>query len=119
MPAENEPTIAFVVEPRDEPALEIRVNFGVFAGRRATPAEIARLAERLLGTLESVTVVAEERHQVGKDVEASVHQVRIELTGDQLPTDPLERLTLEGQVLAHAEEWAQACIADRNVEPAG
>jgi hypothetical protein len=115
----NEPTIAFIVEPHDQPALEIRVNFGVFAGRQATPAEIDRLAERLLGILGSVTIVAEERHQVGRGVEASVHQVRIEVAGDELPADPVGRAAVGEQLLAHAEDWARACIADRNVEPAG
>ncbi len=119
VPAANEPTIAFVVERRDQPVLEIRVNFGVFAGRQATPAEIDRLADRLLGVLASVTIVAEERHQVGRGAEASVHQVRIELAEDELPADPAGRAALGEQLLAHAEDWTRACIAERNVEPAG
>jgi len=43
MQVEN--VIAFAVE--EEPAgLEIRINFGVFAGRDATPAELEELALR-------------------------------------------------------------------------
>ena len=37
MSATVEPAIAFRVSTHDEPALEVRVNFGVFAGRYATP----------------------------------------------------------------------------------
>ena len=33
-------TVAFCVREVEEPALEVRVNFGVFAGRHVTPAEI-------------------------------------------------------------------------------
>ena len=34
------PTLAFAVHEHAPPALEVRVNFGMFAGREATPAEI-------------------------------------------------------------------------------
>jgi hypothetical protein len=35
-----EPALAFATRTFEPPALEIRVNFGMFAGREATPAEI-------------------------------------------------------------------------------
>ena len=35
---QEEPSIAFAVRRHEDPGLEIRVNFGVFAGRAATPA---------------------------------------------------------------------------------
>ena len=35
-------TLAFPVQHHDLPAIEVRVNFGMFAGRGATPAEIDR-----------------------------------------------------------------------------
>ena len=53
----TEPTIAFRVHERDEPGLEIRVNFGMFAGRNATQAEIDDLARSLNDVVESFTVV--------------------------------------------------------------
>ena len=43
---------AFAVREHDPPALEVRVNFGLLAGRAATPAEIDRLADLLLDGLE-------------------------------------------------------------------
>ncbi|MDQ3067837.1 MAG: hypothetical protein M3R12_11930, partial [Actinomycetota bacterium] len=84
--------IAFLDEAGD-----IRVNFGVFAGRDVTRAEIDDLAHLLLEELESVTIVAEQRTIADKEMEASVHQIRIELTDE----DPQRPLLL-------AEQWAEA-----------
>ena len=42
------PTLAFIATPQARAGLEIRVNFGVFAGREATSAEIDDLADSLL-----------------------------------------------------------------------
>jgi hypothetical protein len=92
--------IAFLDEEGD-----VRVNFGVFAGREATQAEIEDLAHTLLAEVESVTVVAEHRTIVDRDMEASVHQIRIEV-GEQDPQRPL----------LMAERWAEACIAERRAE---
>ena len=43
-PLLDEPAISLLVREHDEPGIEVRVNFGVFAGRHATPAEIDELA---------------------------------------------------------------------------
>ena len=114
---QQEPPIAFV--SRSDPAgLEIRVNFGIFAGREATPAELDELAARLLPEVDPVSIVAEERHEVAGDVEGVVHQVRIEVDGERLPT-PIDDLDgFRGRLLSAAEEWARACAAERAVEPA-
>jgi hypothetical protein len=109
----TEPAIAFCVREHDEPALEIRVNFGVFAGRDVTPAEIDELARALRPELDEFSVIAEERHEFAGDVEASVHQVRIEVARDALRGDPE---TLCDTIVETAEQWAQACIADRHAE---
>jgi hypothetical protein len=109
--------IAFVVPAHERPALELRVNFGVFAGRQATAAEIDRLGARLLTEVESVTIVAEERYEIGADVEASVGLVRVELSPGQLPEYSDERLELEQRLVAHADEWATECVEERRNEP--
>ncbi len=88
------------------PPREVRVNFGVFAGRSVTAAEIDDLAHALLPELERVTIVAEERHEVSAQSETSLHQVRIEVEDD---TD-IDR------VAGLAEIWAQSCIAERHAE---
>jgi hypothetical protein len=84
---------------------DIRVNFGMFAGREATQAEIDELAHTLLAEAEPVTVIAEHRTIVDRDMEMSVHQIRIEL-GEQDPQRPL----------LLAEQWAEGCIAERHVD---
>lgn len=81
---------------------EVRVNFGLFAARGVTPAEIDDLARALKDVLPSFEIVAEERHEFGGAVEASVHQVVIHAD------DVSER------VVEAAERWAEACFAARH-----
>lgn len=92
--------IAFVDDNGD-----IRVNFGMFSGRDATQAEIDDLAHELLAEVEAVTIVAEQRTIADREMEASVHQIKIEL-GDEDPQRPL----------LIAERWAEACVAERHSE---
>jgi hypothetical protein len=89
-----------------DPDGDIRVNFGMFAGRDATQAEIDDLARDLLDQVEAITIVAEQRTVADREMEASVHQIRIEL-GDGDPA---------AEPLAIAERWANACVADRHAE---
>ena len=112
-----EPPIAFVSHS-DAAGLEIRVNFAIFAGRAATPAELDELAARLVPDVEEVSIVAEERHEVAGEVEGVVHQVRIEVDGEHLPT-PIDDLDgFRNRLVATAEDWARTCLAERTVEPA-
>ena len=85
---------------------DIRVNFGMFAGREATQAEIDELAHDLLAEVEPITIVAEQWTIADRDMEASVHQIRIEL-GDEV--DPQRPLLI-------AERWATARVAERHAE---
>jgi predicted polyphosphate/ATP-dependent NAD kinase len=109
-------TIAFPVERHEPPAIEVRVNFGVFAGRGATPAEIDRLAEFLLDEVGEVSIIAEERHEIDANVEASVHQVRIEVADEDVPNARAARDQIEERILERAEHWARVCIAERHVD---
>ena len=93
-------SIAFVDDAGD-----IRVNFGMFAGRDATQAEIDELARLLLTEVESVTIVAEQRTVADRETEASVHQIRVELGGGDTAVP-----------LALTEQWAEACVAERHAE---
>ncbi len=110
--------MAFAVHRHDVPAIEIRVNFGVFAGRAATSAEIDRLATYLLDEVGEVSIISEERHEIDAQVEASIHQVRIEVAADRAPNDPLEREVIERRILERAEYWAHLCVAERHVDVA-
>ena len=109
----DEPKLAFCVSRPAPPALEVRVNFGVFAGRQATPAEIDELARWLLDEIPAVTIVAEERHELDATLETSVHIIRIEIADGQLPTNDLDRRRLERTLVERAEHWARTCIAAR------
>ena len=109
-----EPRIAFCVSRHERPALEVRVNFGVFAGRRVTPAEIDELGRFLLDEIGAVTIVAEDRYELDPSLETSVHIVRIELAARQIPANDLDRRRLEHTLVERAEQWARACIADRS-----
>src|SRR3954447_13267076 len=112
----DEPTMAFPVHRHEPPAIEVRVNFGVFAGREATPAEIDRLAEWLLDEVGEVSIISEERHEIDAHVEASVHQVRIEVASDRVPAGEAERRAIEERILERAEHWAHICVAERHAE---
>ena len=92
------------------------MNFGMFAGRGATPAEIDRLAEWLLDEVGEVSIISEERHLIDPKAEASIHQVRIEVAADRAPTDPRERAETEQRIVDRAEHWARLCISERHAD---
>jgi hypothetical protein len=110
-PLLNEPAISLLVRTQEEPGIEVRVNFGVFAGRHATPAEIDELAVGLRRLAPEFAIVAEERHEFGGAAEASVHQIVVEV--------PREHAGNRAEVLAQeivltANGWALECIASRH-----
>ena len=104
--------IAFQVERPQPPPIEIRVNFGVFAGRDATPAELDRLAEWLLDEVDEVSIVAEDRHELAANVEASVHQVVIQFAA----ADGHDAVELTRRMIERAEHWARLCVSDRHAD---
>lgn len=101
-----DPVVAFRVREHEQPALEVRVNFGVLTGRDVTPAEIDDLARDLRKLAPTFEIVAEDRHEFGGGLEASVHQVVIELQDDANAVD----------VVALAEQWARACYDARHID---
>jgi hypothetical protein len=107
--------IAFVAEPREGAAVEVRVNFGIFAGRDVTNAEIDELARTLLPDVPSVSIVSEERHEIAADVEVTVHQVRIEVAADAMPEDA-DPAVVGTRIATLAQGWAESCISERRVE---
>jgi hypothetical protein len=113
-----EPELAFCVREVEPPGVEVRVNFGVFAGRAATPAEIDDLARSLLPKVGEVSIVAEERHEIAENSEASLNLVRVEVAPEQLPDDGHELDQLCGRLVEAAEQWAQTCIAERHADVA-
>jgi hypothetical protein len=100
------PPVAFAVTRSRPPGIEIRVNFGILAGREATPAEIDELGRGLLAIVPGISIVAENHYEIGPAGEAVVHLVKLEL--DTPPTRELEQLLSDA-----ASRWAQACAAER------
>ena len=111
-----EPALAFRNEEFAAPGLDIRVNFGIFAGRDATSAELEDLAKLLVPQVGEVSLVSEERHEVADGTEIVLHQVRIEVPSDRVPDDDVARGGLEDKLVATAEFWTRACVADRHAE---
>jgi hypothetical protein len=111
-----EPELAFYRRVPEPPGIEVRVNFGIFAGRAATPAEIDDLAQALLTKVGEVSIVSEERHEIGGDSEASLHQVRIEIDPSYIPEDEHDADLLAGRIVEAAETWARNCVAARHAE---
>ncbi|HSL65913.1 MAG TPA: hypothetical protein VK874_14770 [Gaiellaceae bacterium] len=101
-----DPLIAFVVPGGEETGPEVRVNFGMFAGREATPAELDELAHGIVRDFGHASVVGEHRHEAGPDAEGAVYQVRIEVPDGAEPD----------RIAAAAAAWAQGCIDERRVE---
>ena len=97
--------LAFIAEP-EVAQREVRVNFGLFAGRVVTPAEIEELAKVLIPEFDQVSITSAERHEFSDQSEVTVQQVRVELPPD----------VDAAAVLAMVERWAQSCIDDRHVE---
>jgi hypothetical protein len=113
MQVEN--VIAFAVE--QEPAgLEIRVNFGVFAERDATSAELEELGKLLVPEAGEVSIVGEERHEISEEVEVVLHQVRVAISPDRVPDDPADRTEFCERLVTLAEIWARQCINERHSE---
>ncbi len=110
-PLIDQPEISRFVREHDDPGIEIRVNFGVFAGRHATPAEIDELATALGELVPVFAILAEERHEFAGSVEAKVHQVVVEVPRDSAGAEPD---FLAGQIVHAANGWALDCIASRH-----
>jgi len=113
MQVEN--AIAFIVE-REPAGLEIRINFGVFAGRDATTAELEELGKLLVPEAGEISIVGEERHDMADDVEVVLHQVRVSVPPDHVPEQLAERRTFCERLVVLSEIWARQCINERHAE---
>ena len=94
-----EPQLVFSVDDH------VVVNFGVFAGRDVTQAEIERRGDTLLGEFPSFEIVSENRMGFTAEHRAALHRVRIELQDGAAP----------GAVMSLVEDWAQDCLAERRL----
>lgn len=113
MQVEN--TIAFAAE-QEPSGLEIRVNFGVFAGRDATTAEIEELGRLLLPEVGEVSIVGEERHEISEGSEVVVHQVRVAIPPERVPEDQGAKRDFCERLVTLSEIWARQCIHERHAD---
>jgi hypothetical protein len=110
-----ERAIAFITE--EEPAgLEIRINFGVFAGREATSAELEELGKLLVPEAGEVSIVGEQRHEMTEDAEVVVHQVRVAVSPERVPDDVPEKRAFCERLVTLAEIWARQRFNERHAE---
>jgi hypothetical protein len=113
MQVEN--AIAFITD--EEPAgLEIRINFGVFAGRDATSAELEDLGKLLVPEAGEVSIVGEQRHDMTQEAEVVVHQVRVAVSPERVPTAAAEKRAFCERLVTLAEIWARQCFSERHAE---
>ena len=103
----EEPTLVFVSERTD--GFELVVNFGVYGGREATPAEVDRLGDALLAGVERFEIVCEARYAFDREHRASIYRIRV-----QVPADAASDAA-EDAVRATVEAWAQDCIDERRL----
>ncbi len=116
---EQELLLVFAPEAPALPALELCVNFGLFASREVTSAEINDLARELLTKVARVTIVSERRYEIGADAGAAVHQLRVQIQPGALRSDHPDLAELRGRLLEITERWALASITTRNQQPGG
>lgn len=110
------PIVAFATRDPKTPGLEVRINFGMLAGREATAAEIDELAQALLPAVGDISIVSEERHEIGEHAESSLHQVVIAIDQERVPAAEEEAEQLSARLVEEAVRWASACTAERHVE---
>ena len=101
-----DPALVSVNENTDR--LELVVNFGRFAGREASPAEVDRLAEALLPDLDAVEIVCEQRYRFESQADSRVDRVRVEV--------PAADADLRHSLVEATEDWARDCIAEQRLD---
>jgi hypothetical protein len=111
-----EPRMAFSVASPEAPGLEVRVNFGIWAGREATPAEIEELAQELLPELGELTILAERRYEFDQHSGAELHQVCVVVPTERLPWDDDEVQRIRELIVTRAEHWARASAERRHAD---
>jgi hypothetical protein len=110
--------LIFRAEPEPAADVEIVVNFGMFASREATPAEIDDLATNVLAVVSHVTIEAVRRYELDREGEAAVHQVKVEASTSDAVEDAAEAGPLDERLLEVVDAWARRSIELRHAEVA-
>jgi hypothetical protein len=112
--APDDSGLVFISRGKTDAAMEICVNFGLFAGRDVTGWEIERLGTWLLDEVDALTAISEQRHEIGRTGGGAIHQVRVEIAAAQMPETGPERRQLEQRIVERVDHWARVCIAERH-----
>lgn len=109
MVAEPEAVITWGTRP--PAALEFSVNFGIFAGREVSRREVERLGEVLLPMLEGVSISSEHRYELGNHSTVALHQVRIEVGPEALPSEEADIERLRSRIAQEIGDWLELCLS--------
>lgn len=106
---EAEPIPAFVSQ---RSPLEITVNFGLFAGRELSRADVDNLGEALLTKVGGVTVFGGRRYELATGAtEVVAYEVRVTFPPLTLPASEAQVESLVQDLLQTIEGWARRCAA--------
>lgn len=108
MVAEPEAVITWGTRP--PAALEFSVNFGIFAGREVSRREVERLGEVLLPMLDGVSISSEHRYELGDHSTVALHQVRIEVGPEALPSEESDIERLRSRIAEEIGSWLESCL---------
>lgn len=108
MVAEPEAVITWGTRP--PAALEFSVNFGIFAGREVSRREVERLGEVLLAMLDGVAISSEHRYELGDHSTVALHQVRIEVGPEALPSEEADIERLRSRIAEEIGDWLESCL---------
>jgi hypothetical protein len=93
-------------------AMTFLVNFGIFAGRDVSKVELERLGRTLLETVDGVTLVSEDRFELGQGSSIELCQVRVAIDRDVLPADEPDIEALRVRIARLLDEWMQSCLTE-------
>jgi hypothetical protein len=71
----------------------------------------SRLTRFLLDEVGEVSIISEERHEIDEHVEASVHQMVV-----QVADAGREPETVAQRIVERADHWVRICVAERHTE---
>ena len=92
-----------------QPALAVLVNFGVVAGRKPTRRELEELAGMLRELVPALTIVDEQRFEVGETTDVLLEEVRIEVPEAAVAMTGADPLHLRAQIVEIAGAWVSGC----------
>ena len=113
----EDPLVDVVVAPANRSSLDLHANFGVVVGRRATTAEVERLALQLGERVEPVSISIVDRHEFGGEgTAARLEEVHVSLSADAIERSGYEFDVLRDLVRGLMRAWVLEC---RQLPPTG